>query len=155
MAFDHPIRAGGVADAETIVRHRHVMFREMGYRDEAVLDKMSAAFRPWVMSKLQSGEYMTWFALRADGSIAAGVGLWIMDWPPHMLDTAARRGNILNVYTDPDSRRLGLARKLMETAVAWCREHGIRSVILHASAEGRPLYESMGFQATNEMRISP
>jgi hypothetical protein len=26
-------------------------------------------------------------------------------------------------------------------------------VILHASDEGRPLYEKLGFEATNEMRL--
>jgi len=26
-------------------------------------------------------------------------------------------------------------------------------VVLHASPEGRPLYEALGFAATNEMRI--
>ncbi len=76
-----------------------------------------------------------------------------MDWPPHMIGPGARRGNILNVYTEPRSRRLGLARRLMETALDWCRDNGIRAVILHASPEGRPLYESLGFKSTNEMRV--
>jgi len=29
----------------------------------------------------------------------------------------------------------------------------MRFVYLHASDEGRPLYESIGFDATNEMRL--
>jgi len=41
----------------------------------------------------------------------------------------------------------------METARAWCREKRIDTVILHASPAGRRLYESMGFTATNEMRL--
>jgi len=42
---------------------------------------------------------------------------------------------------------------LMQTALNWCREHEIDTVILHASSAGRPIYESMGFQPTNEMRL--
>jgi len=129
------------------------MFSEMGYRDEEALDKMCLAFRPWLERKMQTGEYLAWFAVAADGSIAAGLGLWLMDWPPHMIGPGAPRGNILNVYTEPHSRRLGLARLLMETALAWCRDHGIRAVILHASSDGRRLYESLGFKSTNEMRL--
>jgi hypothetical protein len=37
--------------------------------------------------------------------------------------------------------------------VAWCRAQGYAGVSLHATDEGRPLYESMGFAPTNEMRL--
>ena len=42
----------------------------------------------------------------------------------------------------------------MEVALEWCRANRVRAVILHASDDGRPLYESLGFEPTNEMRIS-
>jgi ribosomal protein S18 acetylase RimI-like enzyme len=76
-----------------------------------------------------------------------------MDWPPHLVGPGPWRANILNVYTRPESRRMGLARKLMDTALAWCRANHVQAVILHSSDDGRHLYESMGFKATNEMRI--
>jgi len=153
VAVDYLIRAGVASDSETIVAHRRAMFIEMGYPDDDAIDKMCAAFLPWLAAKMQTGEYVAWFAQGADGSIAAGLGLWLMDWPPHMIDPVPRRGNILNVYTEPHRRRLGLARNLMETALDWCRDNGIRAVILHASVDGRPLYESLGFKSTNEMRL--
>jgi GNAT superfamily N-acetyltransferase len=137
---------------DTIVEHRRAMFFDMGHRDEAVLDRMSAAFRPWVSRKLADGEYRAWFAM-VDGVVAGGAGLWLMDWLPHLIATGAPRGNIVNVYTRPEYRRRGIARELIQVALAWCREYGVTYVILHASPEGRPIYESMGFQATNEMRI--
>jgi hypothetical protein len=34
-----------------------------------------------------------------------------------------------------------------------CRREGHAVVFLHASDEGRPLYEELGFRATNEMRL--
>jgi GNAT superfamily N-acetyltransferase len=128
------------------------MFFDMGYRDTAALEAMCAAFRPWLEEKIRAGEYLAWVAV-AEGRIAAGLGLWLMDWPPHLIGPGARRGNILNVYTHPDYRKQGMARSLMETALIWCRANQIGSVILHASADGRALYESLGFQATNEMRL--
>jgi GNAT superfamily N-acetyltransferase len=147
------VRVGAAGDSGTIVRHRRAMFSEMGYRDQPALDKMCAAFEPWLARKMETGEYLAWFAVEAEGSIVAGLGLWLMDWPPHMSGPGVRRGNILNVYTEPHARRLGLARLLMETALAWCRDNGIRAVILHASDDGRCLYESLGFKSTNEMRL--
>jgi GNAT superfamily N-acetyltransferase len=60
---------------------------------------------------------------------------------------------ILNMYVEREHRRRGIARALMEKMIAWCRENGFVSVGLHASDEGRPLYEQLGFEATNEMRL--
>jgi GNAT superfamily N-acetyltransferase len=129
------------------------MFQEMGYREAQVLDQMCEVFRPWLVRMLHSGEYLAWFAIAPDNTLAAGLGLWLMDWPPHMIGPGARRGNILNVYTSPEHRRQGLARRLMDTSLEWCRAHGIRAVILHASDQGRPLYHSLGFRPSNEMRL--
>jgi len=41
----------------------------------------------------------------------------------------------------------------VESALKWCREHGYDRVVLHASKEGKPLYESLGFEPANEMRF--
>ena len=147
------IRAATLADAEVLAAHRRAMFVDMNYRDAVALDAMLATFLPWLREKMAAGEYLAWVACAEDGSIAAGLGLWLMDWPPHMIGPGSRRGNILNVYTEPPFRRQGIARRLMETALEWCKAKGIRAVILHASADGRKLYESLGFRATNEMRL--
>ena len=147
------IRPGTLDDAETVVAQRRAMFLEMGYRDEVAMDRMCTEFRPWLVRKMQAGEYLEWLVVGTDGEIAAGLGLWLMDWPPHILGPGRWRGNVLNVYTRPEHRRNGLARSLMAKAIEWCRANGVSTVILHASNEGRVLYESMGFAPTNEMRI--
>ncbi|HEX3748275.1 MAG TPA: GNAT family N-acetyltransferase [Bryobacteraceae bacterium] len=144
------IRPATPDDAATIGAQRRSMFFDMGYRDG--LDSMVEAFVPWVRERMSAGEYLGWLALSESGAIAAGAGLWLMDWPPHMIGTG-RRGNILNVYTESAYRRQGLARRLTETAVEWCRANRIGVAVLHASEDGRPLYRSMGFTQSNEMRL--
>jgi GNAT superfamily N-acetyltransferase len=147
------VRPGTLADAEAIAAHRRAMFSDMGHQDAAALDAMAAAFLPWVRQKMTSGEYLAWLAVSPDGSIVAGLGLWLMDWPPHMIGLGAPRGNVLNVYTDLPFRRQGIARQLMIVALDWCRANGIRALILHASDNAKRLYDSLGFESTNEMRI--
>jgi GNAT superfamily N-acetyltransferase len=129
------------------------MFLDMGYPDDDAMNHMIELFRPWLSRKMQAGEYLAWFAVAEDGAVAAGLGMWLMDWPPHMLGPGPWRANILNVYTRHQSRRNGLARKLTETAVEWCRANRLSTVILHASDAGRPLYASMGFEPSTEMRM--
>ena len=88
-----------------------------------------------------------------DGQAVAGLGLWLIEWPPHLFGLARHRGYILNVYTHPDHRRKGLARDLTRIAVDWCGNHGIDFVFLHASPQGRLVYEGLGFQPGSEMRL--
>jgi len=147
------LRRASTDDLDILVGHRRSMFLDMGYEDGAVMDSMSERFRVWLIDHMNAGDYLAWLITARDGGVAAGTGLWLMNWPPHMIGTSERRGNILNVYTSPSFRKRGLARSLMETALAWCRENSIDTVILHASPAGRSLYESMGFAATNEMRF--
>jgi|SRR5450432_1213391 len=163
LVEDITLRPASLQDAATIVAHRRAMFRDQGHRDQsyrdqgfcddAVLDAMAAKFLPWVRSKMNGHEYHAWLAVTARDSVVAGVGLWLMEWPPHVLGSGPRRGYILNVYTEPNFRRRGLGRRLTETALTWCKENGIDLAVLHASTDGRPLYQSMGFQNSNEMRI--
>jgi GNAT superfamily N-acetyltransferase len=153
MTEGYSIREASVGDAETIVRHRREMFFDMGHREPAVLDEMTKSFRAWLTEKMSKEEYRGWFAFAQDGSVAAGAGLWLMNWPPGLYTSEPWRGNILNVYTEQAHRRRGLARELVTTARDWCGAKGIHVVILHSSDEGRPLYEALGFQPTNEMRV--
>jgi len=153
MTESFAIRTATAADISTVVAHRRAMFEEMGYTDRAALDVMDEKFKTWVAEKIASIEYRHWFATNAAGAIVAGAGLWVMEWPAHPIDQSGRRGNILNVYTHRDYRRRGLAKRLTTLILDWCRENKIQTVILHASDTGRPLYESFGFHATNEMRI--
>lgn len=138
-------------DVPIIVTHRRSMFAAMGYADNAALDAMALAFEPWLRRKMQTGEYLAWLAITEAHTVVAGVGLWLMDWPPHMIGAGARRGNILNVFVRPENRRQGIARELMRVALDWCAANGIDHIVLHSSADGRHLYESLGFGPTNEM----
>ena len=51
------------------------------------------------------------------------------------------------VLTRPEYRRQGLARRLIEDAIAAAERMGILTLKLDAADEGRPLYESLGFVA--------
>ncbi len=46
----------------------------------------------------------------------------------------------------PEYRRRGIARRLMEHALGWCGEKGVKTVKLDATDMGRPLYASLGFE---------
>jgi hypothetical protein len=41
----------------------------------------------------------------------------------------------------------------MRRVLGWAREQRLDRLVLHASDQGRVLYEGLGFVATNEMRF--
>ena len=65
---------------------------------------------------------------------------------------AGPEGYVLNVFTESQCRRQGVAESLMRALIAWATTRGVHRISLHASAEGRPLYEKLGFVPANEMR---
>ncbi len=43
---------------------------------------------------------------------------------------------------------------MREVLITWCRLQEFDCICLHASNEGRPLYELLGFEVINEMRLN-
>ena len=144
------VRPLDVQDLELICRHREAMFREAG-RDAATLRTMTAHFREWLKPRLTDGSYFG-YALSERDTVVAGIGLMLLDWPPHPLHPETdQRGYVLNVYVEPGARRRGLARVLMRLADEEFARRGVTYAILHATEQGRPLYEGLGWSATTEM----
>src|SRR5262249_34132577 len=131
----------------------HAMFTAMGYVNRAELELTDAKFEEWVGPKLASGEYRGWFLQGEDGQVVAGAGLWVMEWVPHALDQSTQRGNILNVYCDPAYQAQGLTRQMLINILDYCRDNGIRTVIVNPAEAVRPLYQDLGFRPTGEMKI--
>lgn len=138
-----PVATG---DLELICRHREEMFRDAG-DDEATLRAMTEHFRTWLEPRLADGSYLG-YTLRCDGTVAAGVGLMLIDWPPHPRHpTADKRGYILNLYVEPEYRRRGLGHQLMALAEEELARRGATLLILHATEKARPLYSQLDWVA--------
>jgi GNAT superfamily N-acetyltransferase len=138
-------------DAKLIMHHRRSMFADARVGDDVVLDAMAPDFERWVAKMIREEKYFGWFALDG-GRVVAGVGLLLLDWPPHPFDPhSTQRGYLLNVYVEPEFRRRKLASQLLEFAMAEARRRKVRVIALHATDKGRPVYENIGFRATNEM----
>jgi GNAT superfamily N-acetyltransferase len=146
------IRPAVFDDVPLILHQRRSMFWDMGNHDEDAHRRMLVHSEAFLRDALPRGTYCGWLAAAGGGGVA-GAGVTIVPWPGSANDPAPQRAWVQNAYTEPEYRRRGLARRLVEAAVEWCRAEGFIYVFLHASVFGRPLYESMGFQQTNEMRL--
>ena len=157
------IRQATPEDASIIGWHRARMFQDMGL----VPDELFESFRTKALDRLGKalacGDYFGWLVSRrnAPQKIIAGAGVIIREVPPFPIRhengeitiAEGRQGLIVNVFTEPEWRRRGLAKLLMNTIIAWSREQNLDGLVLHASDDGRALYEQLGFISTTEMRL--
>jgi GNAT superfamily N-acetyltransferase len=141
-------------DESAIILHqRRSMFSDMGEGTVEELDRMVEVAGPWLDRARADGSYHHWLAVDDLGRVAGGGGVLLCPWPANPRDSCTQRAVILNVYTEPEFRKQGIARQIMLAILDWVKERGFHAVNLHASKEGRRLYEKLGFEATNEMRL--
>ena len=152
MSLDLLIRQATQTDIPEILRQRRAMYEDMGYKDAAAILEMLSTCEPYLKAAVANGSFQGWLALERN-RIAGGGAVLISPWPSHPYDLECRRATILNLYVYPEFRRRGVARELMRTMIAWCREREFAAVYLHSSKYGRPLYEALGFEPTTEMRL--
>ncbi len=157
------IRLATIADAPTIGSQRARMFREMGLIPEALFAHYRSLCETRLREQLASGEYIGWLVYpdESPGRVVAGAGVQLRLVLPHPVGEPGgeiaiadgRHAIVLNVFTEPDWRRRGLATLLLKRILAWARSERLDRLVLHASDEGRLVYEQLGFIQTNEMRF--
>jgi GNAT superfamily N-acetyltransferase len=129
------------------------MFRDMKEVDEQGASIIENASIAHVAALMEAREYFG-FLVECETQVVGGGGVWLRPLLPR---PGALQGSleayVLNVYTEPEHRRRGVARAIMAAVIDWSREHRVARVVLHASKEGRRLYDSLGFEASNEMRL--
>ena len=121
-------RIAAVDDAALIASHRRGMFASMGGFDAQLLDRVRDASEPWIARMIAAGKYLGWITMDEARPIASA-GMLLLDWPPHPRDPAGEtRAYLLNVFVEPDCRRRGLARALLEICLAEARRRAVRVV---------------------------
>jgi len=135
-----------------VIRHRRRMYEDMGYTNPVQLGEMERASTQFFGDHFAAGTYRGWF-IDVDNRVVAGGGVLVLPFQPQIGITRPERPWIVNMFTEPEYRRRGLARLLVEEMVKWCRRESFPVVTLHASDEGRPVYTAMGFVPSNEMRL--
>lgn len=151
-------RLATLDDIPALVKHRHGMFVDMealksGTLVALDLDAMDLMYASYARAHLIDGQMQAWIIADGDRAAASGALLFI-DWLPRPDGKPSMLAYVHSVYTEPDYRRLGLARRILTAMIAECRARGLPRLSLHASDQGRGLYEQLGFTPTNELRLA-
>jgi GNAT superfamily N-acetyltransferase len=153
------IRRATAQDAGIVAWHRARMFQDMGDVSRDAFEILRAKARARLKEWLDSGDYVGWLATPADQpeTVVGGAGVQLQPILPRPVNASTigegRQGTVVNVFTEPQWRRRGIAGLMMKEIITWSKDERLDRLLLHASDEGRSLYERLGFITGNEMRF--
>ena len=135
-------KIAGSEDIELLMSSRLEMLRIVNKLDDDY--QYDEEFISCLRDYFLNGDQTTVLVLD-DGKVIACASMsyiWIM---PTFSHPTGKRAHLMNVYTNKDYRRQGIARKMVQMLIedAWSR--GATEISLDATESGRPLYESLGF----------
>lgn len=153
------VRRATAQDADIIAWHRARMFQDMGNVSGNAFEILRTKARTQLKEWIDDGDYVGWLATPSDKPemVIGGAGVQLQPILPRPLDVSTigkgRQGTIVNVFTEPQWRRRGIAGLLIREIISWSRNEHLDRLALHASDEGRSIYQRLGFIASNEMRF--
>ena len=149
------IRPATIDDLDELCRLRLEFIADLRGVDPAEFDPaFVATTRRFFVGTMAGDRIRSWLAV-LDGANVGVVSVLVADMPPLPERPLGHEGYIVNMYVDPQGRRRGIARALLDAAVGAAADLGLRGFFLHATAEGRPLYADAGFVDDHRIMILP
>ena len=139
------VEKAGTEDVEALVKMRlNYLIEENGSLDAQDLATIRRELPGYFQVHLDKDLFA--FVIRDGQTIVSCAFLLIVEKPMSPAFINGRTGIVLNVYTCPAYRRRGCARRIMEALLSEAKRMEISVIELKATADGYPLYRSVGFQ---------
>ena len=147
-------RKATAADIELLIRTRiEVLLAANGLPDDTDMGEVEKQSRIYYEHAIPDGTHTAFLAFDGDRFVGAG-GISYYQVMPTYHNPTGRKGYVMNMYTRPEYRRMGIAAHMLDLLVHDARERGLVYISLEATAAGRPLYEKYGFSAAaSEMEL--
>jgi len=147
------VRRATPSDIDVLVDHRHRMFEDIRHRKPREHRIGDDSYRAWALRKMKGGELTAYIVAAPDGHAAASGCVWLKEEQPGPGYPGGKLPYVLSMYTEPESRRMGLASKILKEMVRQAREDGHPWMTLHASRFGRKAYPALGWKRGWEMYL--
>lgn len=130
------------AQLDTFIQMRIRQLREEGATEDIDL---IPALLDYYDRHMADGTFVSWLAM--DGEKIVGTsGMSFVEKPPYFSCPSGKLGLLSSMFTDPDYRRMGIAKELLSRVVEEARNYGCGCVQITASDMGVLLYTDFGFK---------
>lgn len=137
-----------------LAQHFYQLWLDNQVPEQNLLPQWSTITVEFIANARKTLNYQA-FVAEVESQVVGSVGCQLFSglYPLLISEEHRKYGYIWGVYVEPDYRSQGIGTTLTETAVEYLRSHHCTRIILHASPSGQPVYEKLGFTASNEMRL--
>lgn len=121
-----------------------------GDTDMSAVEKQSYSY---YQKALCNGSHIAYLVFDGNRFVGAG-GVSFFQVMPTYHNLSGNKAYIMNMYTNPEYRRKGIAYKTLDMLIKDAKSRGVTAISLEATAMGRPLYEKYGFvEMKDEMEL--
>ncbi len=141
------------ADNALIIDNFYNMWQDLNYA-ELLIDDWRKVSEDFIIRAIKEKNYAG-FLLKTEGKIVASAACQVFAglYPAVINSKEVKYGYIWGVFVEREYRKRGFAKAITTACTNYLKGIDCSKVILHASPMGRPVYESLGFQAGNEMYL--
>ncbi len=137
-------------DMELLMGSRMEMLRVVNQLPKAY--EFDAALERESKNYFAAGDQTSVLAME-QGVVIGCATLCYIRMMPTFSHPTGKRAHLMNVYTREQYRRLGIASRMVEMLIQEARGRGVTEISLDATESGRPLYERLGFTASQECMV--
>ncbi len=128
-------------ELDIFIKMRINQLREEGAKEDIDL---APALRDYYHRHMADGTFVSWIAL--DGNKIIGTsGMSFVEKPPYFGCPSGKIGLVSSMFTNPNYRRRGIAKELLNKVVEEAKAYGCGCVQITASDMGVKLYSAYGF----------
>lgn len=151
-------RKATVADVPDLARLRIEFLKEVQDPETYLVGEegLNDILQNFFQQHIANDDIVAWIAI-VNGEVVSTSGLCFSTIMPGFTLLDGRVAYIMNIYTLPNWRKKGIGKQVFHHILEAAKERNYKRVILHATEDGRPIYEKFGFRATNdemELRLS-
>ena len=152
MELDY--RKATTDDLDILTKTRVEVLRAAnGLDDNTNMSRVEKETRAYYENALANGSHTAYLVFDGDVFIGAG-GISYYTVMPTFHNPTGKKAYIMNMYTRPDHRRMGIATKTLDLLIQDAKKRGVTVISLEATDMGRKLYERYGFVSmTSEMEL--
>lgn len=149
-------KKAGIEDLDMLVKTRIEILKVINHIDDNTdMSDFEKSTLDYYKEALKNNTHTAYLVFDNDKFIGAG-GIDYYKVMPSYHNPSGNTAFIMNIYTNPDYRRKGIAYKVLDLLVKDAKERGVENIILDSTLMGRPLYEKYGFVKINDyMELPP
>lgn len=128
-------------ELDIFIEMRINQLREEGTKEDIDL---KPALKDYYTRHMADGTFVSWIAVDGEKIIGTS-GISFVEKPPYFGCASGKMGLLSSMFTNPNYRRMGIAKELLDRVVREARQYGCGTIQITASDMGVKLYTAYGF----------